>query len=257
MAIASAFVFASSGLRRARQTRPDRTAARQLGAHWRCAQRVSLVRPRSGGCAMSSRREEGTEKAKRRTEWAADLTKWIVSFSVFGGIVYFHNAHALLLTCGAITGGMVGKALKAIINETRPEGSKLVDPGMPSSHALQLFYWASVMTITMFSTVSAEPSIVFRLAVSGALFVFAIVSASWRVAVGFHSAEQVVVGAACGSMHAFLWAYLVSRHLLPLADPIISPHPWLYVITISVLGFAAINTGSLWRLMIRRNARQE
>lgn len=41
---------------------------------------------------------------------------------------------------GGILNAALSKVLKRLINESRPAGAKVADPGMPSSHAMSLFF---------------------------------------------------------------------------------------------------------------------
>ena len=50
------------------------------------------------------------------------------------------DAWTSLYVCGGILNAILSKVLKRVINQARPEGARSADPGMPSSHAMSLFF---------------------------------------------------------------------------------------------------------------------
>ena len=124
--------------------------------------------------------------------------------------------------------------LKRIINEARPEGARLADPGMPSSHAQSLFFFASYLsTAAIFALALPVPlltssppfialgfssSLALRLANVAALCSAATAAAGYRVLVGLHSPSQIGVGAAIGSCTGVLWFFVVQHAVHDLAS---------------------------------------
>lgn len=95
-------------------------------------------------------------------------------------------------TVGSLAAIYFTDVLKKLINQERPEGSILADPGMPSSHALTSFFLAlSWMTVID--------------GMNGLLFASAASVAGLRVVCGYHTISQITVGASIGSSLGYLW----------------------------------------------------
>ena len=126
-----------------------------------------------------------------------------------------------LLVLGGLVNGILGKLAKAILAQPRPNGAPKTDNGMPSSHALLLFFFGSycavfcmkmayaVITMPKPSgiTTAAEQhdaalSVALRAVqwiVGAALSIIFPAVLSWsRVNSGLHTTAQVVVGALIG-----------------------------------------------------------
>jgi dolichyldiphosphatase len=109
-----------------------------------------------------------------------------------------------LFTLGAIINAMLGKLLKRLIDDRRPLSSKQSDPGMPSSHAVSLFFFAALLSAIEWYSASLPPP----LALPCILLLWAyVIAVCWtRVYLtGDHTIVQVVVGAGMGSISALLW----------------------------------------------------
>ncbi|KAL3913007.1 MAG: hypothetical protein SGILL_006663, partial [Bacillariaceae sp.] len=109
------------------------------------------------------------------------------------------------LIVGSIASVYLTDVLKQIINHERPDGAPLAEPGMPSSHALVSFFLAAAwMTSVLFK--SSNNVVLAFLVGAGATIV------AWlRVACGYHSWDQIGVGAVLGSITGFAWANLGAR----------------------------------------------
>ena len=75
-------------------------------------------------------------------------TKWLVSGSAFIVLLVRRDAATVTFLCGAIGNALLSKVLKRLINAARPAGARLSDPGMPSSHAQSLSYFAVFLALT-------------------------------------------------------------------------------------------------------------
>mmetsp|Transcript_9087 Transcript_9087/g.16956 ORF Transcript_9087/g.16956 Transcript_9087/m.16956 type:complete len:278 (+) Transcript_9087:118-951(+) len=125
-------------------------------------------------------------------------TKWIVTL-----------AHTLAVWCrpwaytgpyivvGSIIAVYLTEILKKLINQSRPSGSPMMDPGMPSSHSLVSFFAAVAWT----SVLDADTWVFGRMV----LIASAAMIAALRVLCGYHSLAQVVVGAGIGSILGRGW----------------------------------------------------
>jgi len=157
---------------------------------------------------------------------AASKTRWIVSGLAAATLFWRQDAATILCITGAILNALLSKVLKRVINESRPEGARLADPGMPSSHSQSLFFFATYLsaaaaqaeTLTLpalHATVppAVLPSIVFisssslalKAAIAAGLFALASGAAAYRVAVGLHTPAQIGAGAAIGSATGLSW----------------------------------------------------
>jgi membrane-associated phospholipid phosphatase len=128
-------------------------------------------------------------------EAGADLTKWVVSCAVGGGLLYFHDAPAILLAAGGLANAAVTKVAKRMINAPRPESApeaKKVTAGMPSSHASSLAYFAVALVL-----LTRQPYTLTAL-------VLAVIASGWRVTAKYHTVEQMLAGLALGSVNACL-----------------------------------------------------
>ena len=69
-------------------------------------------------------------------------TKWIVIAAAATALAYYHDLETALCLVGAVLNGILSKILKKMLRMPRPTGAPLADPGMPSSHAQSLFFFA-------------------------------------------------------------------------------------------------------------------
>lgn len=155
-------------------------------------------------------------------------TRWIVSSAAAATLLVRRDTATMMCIVGAILNALLSKVMKRVINEARPEGARLTDPGMPSSHAQSLFFFAAYLSAAaaradvlpalaletgwpVFSRGPAKPEVAaaFFLAAFGA----AVVAAGLRVSSGLHTREQVGAGAFFGSLTGFGWCLIVQPQL--------------------------------------------
>lgn len=177
-----------------------------------CRPRI-LTRPSS-----TSRRSMcvAVERAPTGVARAADLTKWVVCAAV-GITMLIRRDHIIILyVCGALINSASGKLLKRVINQARPEGTRMSDPGMPSSHATSL----SFLSLSLAAAVLAAPA---WGALGAALVVTAaVIATSWRVSAGYHTLAQVCAGWMLGSFNAALYRFGVVLRIGPLAETLMA-----------------------------------
>ena len=92
--------------------------------------------------------------AKNALETLAS-TRVLVSGTAFGVLVWRRDAASVLCITGAVINAIFSKILKRLINESRPAGAQESDPGMPSSHAMSLFFFATYLVLLAATTPSA------------------------------------------------------------------------------------------------------
>jgi hypothetical protein len=128
-------------------------------------------------------------------ETGADMTKWVVSCAVGGGLLYFHDASSILLAVGGLANAAVTKAAKCVINAPRPESApdfKKITAGMPSSHASSLAYFAVSLVLLV------------RQPYTLTLLALAVIASGWRVTAKYHTVAQMLAGLLLGSTSACL-----------------------------------------------------
>ncbi|XP_020585293.1 lipid phosphate phosphatase epsilon 1, chloroplastic-like isoform X1 [Phalaenopsis equestris] len=190
--------------------------ARRLVVRMRVSDRENVVemagidRFEIGGVVEDS--DPGTaETILRREGVSANLeatlnrsSKWLVA-ALFGFVILWkHDAEALWAAMGSVLNAWLSTVLKRLLNQDRPSSLKS-DPGMPSSHAQSIFYAA------VFSVASVIRLMGINLCTVGVGVLTLLCGAylSWmRVSQGFHTMNQVLVGAALGCACSLIWFWM-------------------------------------------------
>lgn len=74
---------------------------------------------------------------------------------LFGALILGrHDAETIWAVVGSIINSVLSVVLKNILNQERPFPTSRSDPGMPSSHAMSIFY---IFTFAVFSSNSLFP----------------------------------------------------------------------------------------------------
>jgi len=146
-------------------------------------------------------------------------TKWIVLVAHSVAVWTRRDFVAPFIVVGSICSVALAEILKKTINQARPNGAALLDPGMPSSHALVSCFSAAAWSLYLLSSsgsifaggvsaVSSSNSAVShttRTAIVAFLSTGAGIISALRVACGYHSVAQVTVGAGVGVVTAVGW----------------------------------------------------
>ncbi|CAM9988236.1 unnamed protein product [Ascophyllum nodosum] len=153
-------------------------------------------------------------------------TQWLVAGSVGATLVTRADAETLVWVLGSLLNAVFGKALKKTINQARdsfqkvrPDGSRLKDPGMPSSHAMSLFFLGTYLVIGLEEhgivncPVPEWPLDTPQTQVL--LSLYALTASLWRVKAGLHTLSQVSVGAIVGASDAVLWYWFCKVYFTP------------------------------------------
>ena len=104
------------------------------------------------------------------------------------------------------------QVLKRILRQERPDGAPLADPGMPSSHAMSLFFLSGYLCAAIVAWTPTWSQLQ-RLAASTGLLGFAVSSVAWRVSSGLHTTLQVLVGSVLGGFNGVLWLRFSAAHM--------------------------------------------
>ena len=121
-------------------------------------------------------------------------TKWLVVAAQTTAVVTRRDLVSPYIVIGSIVASFGTAALKRLIGQQRPAGSPFTDPGMPSSHALVGTFAAVGWAVHL-----RAPLATFWLLLSAAVI------ALLRVAVGYHTWAQVIVGSTLGATTACAW----------------------------------------------------
>ncbi|KAK9818751.1 hypothetical protein WJX74_009128 [Apatococcus lobatus] len=145
-----------------------------------------------------------------------EATKWAVTAVVALVLLWRHDVHSMWSVVGCVASSFICKVLKQLINQQRPSGARKTDGGMPSSHANNLGFLSTYVAVACWHDLPglADPSRTFGTAsgvMAAALFL-----AYLRVATGYHSAAQVIVGFCLGAASSIAWHRL---GLVTVLDP--------------------------------------
>lgn len=170
-----------------------------------------------------------------------ESTKFLVSGAAALTLALRPDLAVAWCLIGSVVNSALGKILKKLLNEKRPEGAAKADPGMPSSHALSLAYLSTYAAFALATRGGDDGGAVFhffgsvigRSASSGGaawpVRAWAVVPGcvafmtaggffTWlRVELGYHTKSQVLVGYALGFVNALAWFALGESVVVPAA----------------------------------------
>ena len=136
-------------------------------------------------------------------------------------LLWRRDAVTFLCISGAILNALLSKLLKQLINQARPEGARLADPGMPSSHAQSLGYFATYLSLVAIRATwhtqllpARVPAGLAKAAAVCALLGVGGGAAAHRVRTGLHTWPQIAVGWIVGATSATLWLLYAQPLLL-------------------------------------------
>jgi len=121
-------------------------------------------------------------------------TNILVSLTFFISLAYFRDAFMVSFFIGAVSNGILGKILKKVISQARPEELanmdelklKPTDNGMPSSHGMSLGFICLITAMKLPQTTIP-------------LILFVASSLTYRINSNLHTKEQIFVGLSLGS----------------------------------------------------------
>ena len=148
-------------------------------------------------------------------EYLNESTKFVVSATAMVFLMFHPTVETCWCLLGSIVNSVNGKLLKRMLNHSRPDGAKKVDPGMPSSHATSLSYlsWYAALAFAFEPNAFGLATTVTRTLAFGLVSLGAFL-AYLRVKLGFHTWPQVYVGYGLGSSTAFVWILFGKRYLI-------------------------------------------
>ena len=147
-------------------------------------------------------------------------TKVVVSGATVVFLCVRRDVGTAVFIYGAICNALLSKVLKRLINAARPVGAQLSDPGMPSSHAMSLFFFAAFLSsgalewrATLNASILSDSALSFvnnrldmlRWIAAASVVALAAALAILRVRAGLHTVAQVSVGSAIGACNGAFW----------------------------------------------------
>lgn len=198
----------------------------------------------ASGSSRSWGTVEGRTPAYKVLSYVNESTKWAVSGIVFVVLLAAHNEWAAWAVVGAVLSSFLCKVLKHVINEQRPASARKKDPGMPSSHSNSLNF-LSVYAALSLSYHSAGN------AAAVALAVFTVVTGlflTWlRVALGYHTWPQLVVGGLLGASTAASWFSLGTSYTIEALRAWPPGLPLLYGATLVGMVLFSVRNVLVWQ----------
>ncbi|EKX51638.1 hypothetical protein GUITHDRAFT_134529 [Guillardia theta CCMP2712] len=163
----------------------------------------------------SSAVEQGMLSLLRQFGWEiAKNTRWLVSLTAAAFLIWRRDAVTIAAIGGALGNAALGKLLKRLLAEKRPDGAPVSDPGMPSSHAMSLFFLSLYLSAAI--NVWTDWPMAARTIVTSSLLIFSTYSAAWRVRAGFHTPAQILVGSVLGGFNGMAWFYFNHQNMAAL-----------------------------------------
>ncbi|KAF1327960.1 Dolichyldiphosphatase 1, partial [Globisporangium splendens] len=131
-------------------------------------------------------------------------------------VVFQRDLDIVVMLIGQLLNEVVNQILKRSIQQSRPEGARMSGSGMPSAHSQFIFFFAAYVVAYTWKRFNAHRRLEQSLTIVGATVLAVVVCVS-RIRLGYHSKEQVVVGALVGALTGLAWHGLVTK-----------TSPWLF-----------------------------
>ncbi|CAN6246425.1 unnamed protein product [Urochloa humidicola] len=150
--------------------------------------------------------EESPGPRREASRWAPvesalnRMSKWLVAGCFAFAALWKHDAEIIWVLLGSVANSLLSVVLKKVLNHERPSALRS-DPGMPSSHAQSIFYAATILILSLYYWIGTNylTVILWPATLSVATYL------SWlRVSQHLHTLNQVMVGAAVGSVFGSL-----------------------------------------------------
>jgi len=138
--------------------------------------------------------------------------------SLFTLILFRRDFRTALIFVGLLVNEVVNYILKKMVKQSRPSVLKMreTDYGMPSSHAQFLFFFSTYLFLLLLSNKFSFYHKWWKQVYSVLGYVVAAAVAYSRVYLYYHTAEQVLVGCAIGTVIGGIWFFITEQLLSPL-----------------------------------------
>ncbi|EGZ21725.1 hypothetical protein PHYSODRAFT_313791 [Phytophthora sojae] len=131
-------------------------------------------------------------------------------------VIFQRDLDSVSMFLGQVVSEVINKVLKKTINQQRPDGARMSGSGMPSAHSQFISFFASYSVAYTYSRLNSHRYLEQCVAIVGCVVLAALTCYS-RVRLGYHTKDQVAVGALVGAIVGFTWHLLVS-----------TVSPWLF-----------------------------
>ncbi|CAG0920925.1 unnamed protein product [Notodromas monacha] len=168
------------------------------------------------------------------------LTPFAVLVGFVTLIFFRRDLHTIFFLVGLLLNTVMNMILKPVIAQDRPDYNEhlrryhgnSVSYGMPSHHSQFMWFFCFYMILfLMFRVKSVVPrgsgETAARQRWMYALFLLGAGASYSRVYLGYHTMEQVVVGAFVGSLFASAWFYIMQHYLSPCFLKILCHPSWV------------------------------
>ncbi|POM73384.1 Dolichyldiphosphatase 1 [Phytophthora palmivora] len=135
-------------------------------------------------------------------------------------VTFQRDLDSVSMFLGQIVSEVINKVLKKTINQQRPDGARMSGSGMPSAHSQFISYFASYAVAYTSSRLNSHRYIEQWFTIVGCIFLATFTCYS-RVRLGYHTKDQVAVGALVGAIVGFAWHAFVSK-VSPWLFPVIA-----------------------------------
>eukprot|EP00472_Partenskyella_glossopodia_P008954 CAMPEP_0197528502 /NCGR_PEP_ID=MMETSP1318-20131121/25313_1 /TAXON_ID=552666 /ORGANISM="Partenskyella glossopodia, Strain RCC365" /LENGTH=213 /DNA_ID=CAMNT_0043083633 /DNA_START=74 /DNA_END=715 /DNA_ORIENTATION=- len=130
-------------------------------------------------------------------------------------IAFRRQLHTVMMLVGQLACEVLNNVLKNTIKEPRPAGCENDSYGMPSSHSQFMAYFCVYALLWSVRRVSFEDNL-WKLLLNVANVGLSGLVMYSRVALNYHTWQQVTVGAAVGSGFAVLWMLFMESFVEPI-----------------------------------------
>ncbi|TMW56954.1 hypothetical protein Poli38472_002879 [Pythium oligandrum] len=125
-------------------------------------------------------------------------------------VVFQRDLDAIALLVGQLLNEALNQILKRSIKQSRPRGARISGAGMPSAHSQFIAFFAAYVVAYTIKRFNAHRRLEKSLTIFSVV-ILAIVVCISRVRLGYHTLDQVLVGAAVGAASGFVWFLTVSQ----------------------------------------------
>ena len=130
-------------------------------------------------------------------------------------IVARRQLHTVWVLAGQLINEVINYVLKHVIREPRPAGCHLTNYGMPSSHSQFMAYLAVTVLLWSIRRARFQNDVIAKIILNAAFCGLCALVMYSRVALGYHTTEQVAAGAACGVTFGLIWSWLCATFAEP------------------------------------------
>jgi dolichyldiphosphatase len=184
-------------------------------------------------------------------------TKWVVSGATVAVWLWRQDGAVLYFLLGSVLNALLSKLLKRAFKQPRPPGAQEQEPGMPSSHAQSLAFFAVYLSLSVCAVDDGALSPALRVGAVVALCCTALLLAWARVTSGLHTAAQVCVGLCVGASTAAAWWHEPVGALSPaVVDAALQQTPHRSAVAVAIAALILLGLSIKWNKPLQEAARK-